>query len=430
MPTEFRTVSPGMTADTGSQPSSLAMAAAAFVAFALPVLAMPGPRGTVVWASVVTLAFLVSWARRWIRPDWPHCWVLLALLVTWGCLSYFWSIEPDRTLQRAPRIAATALLGLALLSLAQVLEHSVAKLVRRGLIAGLALTGIALALERLAGAPFAPLLGDEDWMHSLSHRLTIYNRSTSILLPLAFLLLGTWPRLRSPWRIAVMAGALSLFVTTPYLEGGTQTAALLVGLTVAVVAFLLPRLVPALMSVVFVATIMAAPMITPPAADALRAAGVARDSSDSALSSLAHRLEIWTFVAERTWDRPLVGWGTEAARSIPGAKVTTVEGDSASKRVPHHPHNGILQIWVELGAVGAALAAMLAGRIVWRCGTGALGDGDRRWLSAGHCGAVTTAMAIACSSYGIWQEWWFAALLILSAVAVLLVRTPPDRAVR
>jgi len=422
-------ISPGTTVDSARQPSVLAMAAAGFVAFALPVLAMPGPRGTVVWASVVTLAFLITWAQRSIRPGWPHCWVLLALLVGWGCLSYFWSVEPERTLQRAPRIAATALLGLAMLSLAQALALPLARQVRRGLIAGLALTGIALALERLAGAPFALLLGDEEWMHSLTHRLTIYNRSTSILLPLAFLLLGTWPRLRVPWRFAVMAGALSLFVTTPYLEGGTQTAALLIGLTVALLAFLLPRLVPTLMSVALVATVIVAPAVTPPAAEAMRSAGVARESSSSALSSLAHRLDIWTFVAERTWDRPLIGWGTEAARSIPGAKVTTVEGDAASKRVPHHPHNGILQIWVELGAVGAVLAAMLGGAIVWHCGSGALGDGDRRWLSAGHCGAATTALAIACSSYGIWQEWWFAGLLILSAVAVLLARTPPDRPV-
>lgn len=405
------------------------------VAFSLPVLAAPGPRGTVVWAAIVTLGFLIAWRRGTLRPAVPAGYWILVLLVLWGCVSWLWSIDPDRTLHRAPRIAATATLGLAMVAIALALGPGLAARARRGIVAGFAITGCALAAERLAGAPFASLLGDPTWTETLTHRLTMYNRSLSILLPLGLLLLGCWPRLAPVWRIALVTGALALFAATPYFAGATQKLALAVGLVTAALAFLMPRLVPKLLAATLVATTLTAPLIIEPAARWLTASDTVRQLPNNTLSSLTHRLEIWRFLSARTADRPVAGWGTEAARSIPGARATIRSGDAAAVKVPHHPHNGILQIWVELGAVGAVAAAALLGLAGMACGTapvqrpdGSMPARDRRWLAAGRSGALVAAVTVACASYGLWQEWWLAALLILAAWAVLLRRAPPDPA--
>src|SRR6185436_143672 len=74
-------------------------------------------------------------------------------------------------------------------------------------------------------------------------------------------------------------------------------------------------------------------------------------------SSVAHRLCIWQFVGARIAEKPLLGWGLDSSRSIPGGEVECVdEGPSISL----HPHDAALQVWLELGIVGAfALAAVI-----------------------------------------------------------------------
>ncbi|MDC0033942.1 AIR synthase-related protein, partial [Alphaproteobacteria bacterium] len=80
-------------------------------------------------------------------------------------------------------------------------------------------------------------------------------------------------------------------------------------------------------------------------------------------SSTAHRLKIYEFSSRKISQRPLLGWGMDASRSIPGGdkrakiydcrqngEITTI---NLGGFVPLHPHNASLQVWLELGAVGA-----------------------------------------------------------------------------
>ena len=79
------------------------------------------------------------------------------------------------------------------------------------------------------------------------------------------------------------------------------------------------------------------------------------------IPSAAHRLLIWDFVVERIAERPLLGWGMEASRTIPGHAASPppallerfgLTGPAVAvwlpvaQMLPLHPHNGALQLRV------------------------------------------------------------------------------------
>ena len=74
------------------------------------------------------------------------------------------------------------------------------------------------------------------------------------------------------------------------------------------------------------------------------------------LSSI-HRTYIYDFVIQNISDKPILGWGIGVSRSLPGSQEQITE--LKRELLPLHPHNSILEIWVELGLVGALALAIL-----------------------------------------------------------------------
>ena len=88
--------------------------------------------------------------------------------------------------------------------------------------------------------------------------------------------------------------------------------------------------------------------------------------ADTFKTSVGHRLLIWDFAGKRIAERPLLGWGLDASRAIPGGKEL-IRPDQ--KRLPLHPHDAALQVWLELGLPGAVLFALLLGWLWLRLAT-------------------------------------------------------------
>jgi O-antigen ligase len=119
------------------------------------------------------------------------------------------------------------------------------------------------------------------------------------------------------------------------------------------------------------------------------------------------RLGYWSHAIDWIKLRPLQGWGLEASRMFgPGIVL--------------HPHNNPLQVWLELGAIGAITAAAFWGVVLSRLA--------RPWSN------MTAAASAACCSvyllfgvnFGVWQEWWLA----LGALVALLTVANAQRPVR
>lgn len=76
----------------------------------------------------------------------------------------------------------------------------------------------------------------------------------------------------------------------------------------------------------------------------------------SATISVVYRMYAWEFVTNRILEKPVLGWGLNGSKKFGGETAKIIKDPimgSLGEPVPLHPHNGILQIWLELGAIGA-----------------------------------------------------------------------------
>jgi O-antigen ligase len=112
------------------------------------------------------------------------------------------------------------------------------------------------------------------------------------------------------------------------------------------------------------------------------------------------RLGYWSHAIDWIKLRPVRGWGLEASRMLgPGINL--------------HPHNNPLQIWLELGAIGAVTAAAFWGVVLSRL---ARPQPSLAAAAAAGCASVYLLFGV---NFGAWQEWLLAlgALVALMAVA-------------
>ncbi len=222
-----------------------------------------------------------------------------------------------------------------------------------------------------------------------------------MLLPLATLLVCRGRTLLGLAAASVMAATVLL------LAGTAAKAALALSLPVAALLYLRRVAVARIAAALSVVAVLTAPLTLPRLADyplVLRGA-------DTFKNSFGHRLLIWDFAGKRIAERPLLGWGLDAARAIPGGQ-DLIRADQ--RRLPLHPHNAALQVWLELGLPGAALLALLLGWIWLRLAAAA-------WpplYVAASGGSVAAICAVLSAGWGIWQEWWLATLA-LAAFAIL-----------
>ena len=128
-----------------------------------------------------------------------------------------------------------------------------------------------------------------------------------------------------------------------------------------------------------------------------------RSATDALPASALHRVLIWNFTVDRIAERPVLGWGLDSARHLGEGQTVDVRGKTVDA-LPLHPHNGVLQVWVETGLPGIAL---LVGGILWltRRRRGVEVDPAMPALAA-------AAASIGLTAYGLWQMHWLASLIM------------------
>jgi O-antigen ligase len=133
-----------------------------------------------------------------------------------------------------------------------------------------------------------------------------------------------------------------------------------------------------------------------------------------------YRIAIWGRVSELISENVLIGYGFDASRFI--GETAGLIPDAAGRTSFMHPHNGFLQIWLELGLVGVALfsaTAILSVRQTVR-------RAPNRQALAVAAGTITASSVTWLLSFGIWQAWWLAALGLNVCAATLLFRLMVD----
>ncbi|ONG47392.1 hypothetical protein BKE38_23525 [Pseudoroseomonas deserti] len=346
------------------------------------------------------------------------------LLGLWGAASAAWAPEPARALKDGLSFAGLVLLAAAAArAVAQSGPEARAPLpyaLTAGLFLGL---GLALA-DHLSGSMIrAAVRGIAEPTPQLAFGLKPAASVMALLLPL--LAATPWSR---AWRIGLPLAGGALLLAIP---GDTARIAVVAGLAAAGLAALLQRWAPGRLAAVVGLALAAIILATPPLLPALlqKVAPVAERLPPSAI----HRLVIWHFGAGRAAERPLLGWGMEASRALPGgddrpeaARLAALGVTSPGLRdwfaqphvklMPLHPHNGPLQLRLELGTVGSLLAAAAVMLLAMQAGLLPLG--------AGVLGSLVSGYVTFLASFGAWQSWWLCSL----GLALVLARGLQDRA--
>ena len=383
-------------------PLAIALLAAPFVA----VLQSKAMAPLALIPMAITLA--LGWRAGW-RPGLPQGAVLLIglLLMAWGAITALWAPEPGRAALLAITLAAMMVLAHGAAGAAQ--GARLMPWIGFGLVFGVA---AAFADWQSGNALRAAVRGLKEIPEALMFGLKPAASFMALLLPMGFAL--PWPWLVRA--VLLMAGAAVLIS----LPGETARLATIAGLGAALFSLAAPRLVPKLVGAGVAVLILLMPLLV---------AFIPQIPSASLPPSAVHRLVIWDFAAARIAERPLAGWGLEASRAMPGGRARpdaatldrlniTAPAQRAFLASPHvevmplHPHNGALQLWLELGGIGALIGAALMLALGFAA--------SRSAAPAVGAGMLASAAVTGMLSFGLWQAWWVASLLLAMVALALL----------
>lgn len=424
-------------------------------AFLTPVIGFFFALGIAPLLVIVTVALLVSGGKKrlianfgatvvWLKKPFA---LALAVFLLWAGASMAWA-PPSLSLMTSFRafVMTAGSMGCGLVIIGEVRRMTAAEamVIGRGLTGGILVGTILLLGIGLFWRIFEYFTdGTFTYLERILYKVRLYgfdlyrrDRETSILVILLWpMLLGLWkcPRL---YKIAAYA---LVFVSVLFSVDATSKLALLGGGVIFLVALVLPRLLATIMGVVSVVVILCTPLITqhlptPQQAFDTRSLPFSVFHSQSTMLS---RLAIWHFAGEKAKEKPVIGWGIDSSRVLGFRPDGTREFASVPNPhhffaiekflppfpsqsgffdlfdiLPLHTHNNVLQIWLELGGIGAVLLAFGIGSIFFRFINPAVNKASRPFMLA----QITTIAVVASASYGVWQSWWQCTLGIAVAM--------------
>jgi O-antigen ligase len=227
-----------------------------------------------------------------------------------------------------------------------------------------------------------------------------YNR------PVLTLLVWFWPlcaiamrsRRNLPLWIALAATTVAIWVS----QSGTAMFAQGVSVVAALLAWRWPRLALALaavaVSLVFLCVFAFGDI----------AWRVLPDATYNAFAWMhaADRVEIWRSYGAAMLLHPLFGAGFGASVTLGDTAIASEVAEQFRRMLAvGHPHNGYLQIGVELGLLGCALALAVALMLLWSWREL---RGPALLSRLGLFAMVAATMLV---GHGAWQAWWIAVIL-------------------
>jgi O-antigen ligase len=385
----------------------------------LPVAAMATAQTWVLAVAGVVAILALRLVRGPILPSQNGLLLLLVgLLVGWAAISTTWSLLPERAIITSIRLALVGGSLIVLIDAAKQLGHVQRRIFGKwligGTVTGLALTALFIASSGVLSAWFGITT-------FTGHELDRLNRTATVVAmlvwPVALIVAQFYGRYAAA--AVITLSALTLFVLSP----STPLVAFIVGIFGFGIAWFSQRWGKRFLLFAFAGSVIVIPLLdvlAPIVVDTLV-------SVHPSPNSEIHRIRIWEFAASRIFEHPIIGWGLDASRVIPGGHEQVFmfqSGDSrlTGQAMPLHPHNALIQIWLELGIVGVILIGGIFSLIV-------LSVPDSMENRAGPATMIATTacgFAIAQLGFGIWQGWWMATLGLMVMIIVAIAPRAGD----
>jgi O-Antigen ligase len=245
----------------------------------------------------------------------------------------------------------------------------------------------------------------------------VYNR------PALTLLVVAPPLLTALWgqELRRLALVVAVFLGAAILRSDSGAATL--GLIVGGAAYAVARWARPVALAAATAAVVGAIALAPVTGELLERAIPASAHAGLSMTSSRARIDIWRSVASVVREQPWLGAGFAPgpafARS-PGALA--VDPGYRFFLEVGHPHNGALQIWSELGAIGAFLGLAVLCLVL---------RGMSGLPPASFAAAVSLMGAVSAASlvgHGLWQGWWPAVIGAAIVCLLMLRRAEKERA--
>jgi len=398
-------------------------AASLWLVFALmPFIAIAGglalaPAGAII-GLVGWLVLLRLNATKFILKS-PWFWTLCVLLM-WCFAAQYWSLYTSKA---SSGRAVTLILAIVILSGAvttfKALSQQSRQFLRHVFMAGGVFAAALMCIEILSGFGLSilvdPVNPDEiihtrqsDAEQNLGRGILIYVQ----LLPALIALLAV--QFKRGWVLAL--GVVLLLILTAYFNRLSLTSYVMIASLIAMAITLrFPKfgvLAACLISVLFI--------ITGPLTGLF-----ASQFTDAQLLqlplSVEHRFRMWAYVWERINENIWLGNGFDASRAYEDT-FTARDGREISI-VSLHPHNIALQIWLEIGAIGAALTAITMVLLI----KPALDFAQTPLRASALAGTIISVTLFGSATIGVWQIWWLASIFVTLGVLHLIPRHKTTR---
>jgi O-antigen ligase len=327
---------------------------------------------------------------------------LAAAFFCWAALSLTWSSHPVESLRALGEVILPVC---AAVGLATLMPGGPPRPLMIALSIGFVIACACILIELKLGYPFRNL---------------VHARAISFALnrPTLTLLLMYWPLLQY-WRTrgrAPFATGLGVLLTVTVFTSTSGASKL--GLAAGILGLFLSK-VERIRLVTASAALVAAFFLVQPIFGKMMDRVLPESFVE--LTSSVHsraRIDIWKTFGEIIQHNPLgTGFGT-AANLTENLVAQKVSPELRSHLNAGHPHNNFLQIWVELGIPGVAIALLL-----WALVAARLHRFPRDAVPE-RVAFLLTVASIALLSHGAWQGWWIAAI----GFAIVLFRPGGMRA--
>lgn len=376
----------------------------ALLMFFLSFFGFISPKSPAVIVPLATVLIFTGWLleKKNLAVLHSKVWGVVLAVECLAAVSLLWAPDHQIALDRLLKLAVFIPAGTILVLVAAQSTNIGGDWLRKFLLAGL---GIGILLLAWAVVTFSPL---GDLLHPSLHYFqgpSGENRGAVVLMLLATAgLLAARRILPTPW---IFAATVCLGILLMFAASQTAFAAFLVWVAALIAGSAYPSFLRQVVIWGGAAFIVAQPFLVL----ALEWADPSR-SIDIEAASAGARLDIWIAVAHKSMEAPFLGHGLEATRSITdwANEFHYFNGTS----IPH-PHNGILQIWIEFGLVGALAAAL-----IWISVVRSL-DLFRKTDQAALLAFASVLLVVIGISHGLWQSWWLFAAF--GAIAVTLTQT-------
>ena len=366
-----------------------------------PLLGWAGALG---FAPAVALAGVLTLPALRVRVADRTLLLALFTALVWACASAFWSPwrAPDLEGQTALKLVfMLAFYGSAVSAARAVSEARLTGLLKV-LVAAVGLLSMILLVESLtAAAGYKALLGALGQTVRPDYAIKNVAQGLYVLTLLAPPALVA-ARGRVRWGLAALTLAGILFPAWRFGYDAPVLAAA-VAAAAALLVWRFPAAGPRVLGGLAAGAFLSAPLLVSSAF----AVGLDARLAPYLSESWMQRLGYWKKAVDWIWARPLPGWGLDASRAFgPGIRL--------------HPHDAALQVWMELGLIGAVAAA-----IVWAAIFTGLSRPGRSPAAAASAAAAAAYLVFGAVSFGVWQEWWLGLGALTALACILVLRAQP-----